>query len=189
MFSFLFPFVSFSKKICIDPGFGGTGTDSNSIQGSDNFLISKEMAKFLRKEGHSVYLTRPHDESAHIRTRYHFANYIGCDLLFTIKRNGMDSGEGSLGIEAFVKPFYTPNDVLLMDKTVDAAISLGQSPRREWGDRTMEEGVQMYSASPSTVFFLLFWTTLREQKVFQEYHTDYAKLIVEGMLNASAEFN
>ena len=182
-----FLFHSLNKKFCIDAGFGNDLSPQNTKQGLDNFMISQEIGKFLSKSGHSAYFTRISDEQTNIRTRYHFSNYVGCDLLITMKRNSVE-GIGGLGIEAYVRPLYNIDDALLTNRSLEYAASLGKSNIRFNEIKAMEEGVQMYSASPSTAFFLTFLTSEREEIIFQEYHKDYAKLIADALVNASSAF-
>ena len=181
----IFSFLNL-KRVCIDPGFGLE--DQASKQSADNLLISREMAKILSKKGYSPYLTRTSSVDTYIRTRYHFANYIGCDLLITMKRNTFnDSLIKTIGIQSHVRPLYNKNDLILQNETLSYALSLGKSQQHN-ARLEMEEGVQMYSASPSTVLFLLFKTNRLEDNLFYEYHPQYAKLIVDGIINSIENF-
>ena len=177
-----------SARFCIDPGFDGTWDNPKTKDiGVHTLLVSKEIAKHIANAGHVCYLTRVDMSGVGVRNRFQFGNYIGCDMFLTVKRNTNDEVETAIGIDALVPVnSFTHNDWILRNNTIQAALSVGQSVEREDMFYT-DDSANVYSSSPTTVLFLLFYNE-RENSVFFEYYKEYAEAIATAMINSTNYF-
>ena len=184
MFNFLlFYGVSISRKICIDAGFGQNDSSMGiNAQGPLNLAISYQIAKKIRKlSNYSSFLIRRQLKKMSVNDRFKFANYLGCDIVLTMKLN-TNEDDPSAGMEAYVSPLYDNNELILRNLTLKYALSLGQIEDRP-SEITKDEGTQRFSVGTSAVFFLLFVLNIRERIFFDEYYKDYADLIAKACID------
>jgi len=179
----------FSAKICLDPGFGGassifSGSRNSSI---DNLRLSKGVGEILQKFGHTVYLVRTHLGSVTMTNRVSFASYVGCDIYYSLKRNAADTSK-SIGIETRTRFFYSRNDMLLRNNTLNAIQSVGMSPIISY-KTTMNETVLTNSPCPAAQIYLLFISNRRENLLFDEFFFQWCDAIANSLIETYKEFD
>jgi N-acetylmuramoyl-L-alanine amidase len=103
------------SRIVIDPGHGGKDPGAigpNGIQEKDlTLILSKQLAKRLRQEGFTVYLTRESDVFIPLEERTAFANKKKADLFVSIHLNSL-SDQTAAGIETYFLNLTTDSSAI-----------------------------------------------------------------------------
>jgi len=103
------------SKIVIDAGHGGKDPGAlgpNGLQEKDlTLVLSKQLAKRLKQEGFTVYLTRESDVFIPLEERTAFANKKKADLFVSIHLNSL-SDQSAAGIETYFLNLTTDSSAI-----------------------------------------------------------------------------
>lgn len=131
--TFLLTFNAFALTIIVDPGHGGEDLGAKtSYWTADNKMtaffekeltlaIGKKLFDELKKQGHSVYLTRTHDKSVTLEKRAEMADKVGADIFLSIHANSHDA-KHSHGVETYYLDNHKDKAVQRIEKLENVSL-------------------------------------------------------------------
>lgn len=178
--------------VCIDAGHGGD--DFGAISGErrekdDNLRLSQAVKSELEDKGVRVIMTRNEDEFISLGDRCKRANRKKADLFVALHRNSAESGSG---VEIWINSDPTQTESELAQNILDGVEAVGISKNRgvKNGFVSNSDGnyyVNKHTDMPSCLVEMGFITSKKDNKLFDENLSEYAKAIAQGIYDTLQE--
>jgi N-acetylmuramoyl-L-alanine amidase len=101
--------------VMIDPGHGGTDPgrqgEGGLVEKDVTLAIADEVARYLRRQGFYVFMTRSSDSGLPLKRRAEIANLAGADIFISIHCGSWHSG----GARGFRVSYYVPTQETMVD--------------------------------------------------------------------------
>lgn len=174
------------KKICIDPGHGGSdpGAIGFGLKEKDvNLDIALRLKNLLINNGATPILTRSSDTYVNLSNRVKIANTNGCDRFISIHTNAA-SDPTAQGTETYWKPHYNSLDILaknLANKVNPKVVSYLGTVNR--GVKTNSFYVLVYTNMPAILVETAFISNLGDNAKLADpiYRQKAAQAILDGL--------
>lgn len=164
-----------SKKICIDPGHGGS--DPGAVNGKrresdDNLRLALLLRDKLKAQGIKVVMTREHDNYIDINSRCRVANNNGCDYYLSIHRNS--GAPDACGAECWIHSQSSDRVQNFGDKILKSVVfstglrSRGVKKGAPAGKSYRDFGVNRLTSMPSCLVEAGFITNSHDNELFDE---------------------
>ena len=172
-----------SKKICIDPGHGGT--DSGAVlngrkESADVLKLGLLIRNKLISRGVTVVMTRETDKNLSVNSRYKLSNAENCDYFLSIHRN---SGGGT-GHEIWVKSNADAAETGKAKKILDSVCAVSKSLNRgvkKGAVNYSDFGVNKYTDCHSALLELGFIDNADDNASYDKYLETTANAIAKTL--------
>ena len=179
------------KKICIDPGHGGTdpgAVGKGLTKESDiNLKVGRLVFSKLIRSGYEVAMTRSNDIPVRLSQRTHRSNALEADVFVSLHCNASENRQAH-GIEVWTSPGQTRGDLLA--ECIFARLIL-RFPEARFrtdtrdGDNDKEANfyVLAHTVAPACLVEMGFISNLHEENLLkdQEYQEKMAHAIFLGI--------
>lgn len=180
--------MSTKKKICIDPGHGGS--DPGAVNGkrresNDNLSLALLVKNKLKAQGVSVLMTRESDTYIDLNVRCREANNAKCDFYLSLHRNsGTPSANGaecwihSQSVERVRRYGKLLNDAVVNSASFyNRGVKLGTPSGKSYKDF----GVNRLTDMPSALLEIGFISNDGDNKLFDDNKNRLADSLVKAL--------
>lgn len=179
--------------VCIDPGHGGKdgGTNSGSrLEKDDTLKLALQVASYFEEQNIKVVMTRSDDTYPDLSERCRIANNAKADYLVSIHRN---SGNG-YGVETWISTSASKEEKDLADNIMSGLKDVGI--QRDRGVKTGSQSnstedyiVNKNSNMPSCIIELGFINNSKDNQLYDNHLSDYAKAIGKAVLDTFSKYH